>query len=78
MPCQHCDLSKDEHGMFTDHKYEEAHEDHDEEFEEAFSIPSGLSGVSVGGKRHKDQIKELECPVCPVFDKVHAALKRGY
>ena len=38
MPCQHCDLSKDEHGMFTDHKYEEAHEDHDEEFEEAFSM----------------------------------------
>jgi hypothetical protein len=74
MPCKHCEKDEEEHGMFTDHKYEEAHDDYDDDFEEAVSIPGSLSGVSIGGKR----IKELECSTCPVFDKVHDALKRGY
>lgn len=77
--CRICGKPEREHGMFSDHDYEPDNLPDDfDDVEEAVSIPGSLSGVSVGAKRHPDQIKELECGTCPVFDKVHAALKRGY
>ncbi len=91
--CDKCGKPEDEHGMFTDHKFEKERDlDEVEEalkkpyppfnnspgMNEAVSIGGGLSAVSIGGKRHKDQLKETECLPCQRFDKVHDALTRGY
>jgi hypothetical protein len=83
--CRECGKPREDHGMFTDHKFAEEPEELDEEeiddlddniksitikYKESFSVPGGLSAQSVGGKK----IEEIEA--CPCFDSLHRALVR--
>lgn len=60
--CAQCNAIRSLHGMFTDHKFQT-------KLVESFSVGSGLSNISVGGKKHMETIEPCSC-----FDKVHKAL----
>ncbi len=80
--CRECGKPREDHGMFTDHKFAEEPEEIDEGDDESeiksikidfvtesFSIPGSLSAQSVGAKKHQETI----CP-CERFDSLHRAL----
>ncbi len=81
--CAECGKRRDDHGMFSDHDFEEDIEEMDEgdvedaeiksikiDFvTESFSIPGSLSAQGVGAKKHQETI----CP-CERFDSLHRAL----
>lgn len=80
--CRECGKPREDHGMFTDHKFAEEPEEMDEGDDdseiksikidfvtESFSIPGALSAQGVGAKKHQETI----CP-CERFDKLHRAL----
>jgi hypothetical protein len=80
--CRECGKPREDHGMFTDHKFAEEPEEIDEGEEdseiksikidfvtESFSIPGALSSQSIGAKKHQETI----CP-CERFDSLHRAL----
>ena len=52
--CKVCQEEESKHGMFTGHKFEKTPmKEKDCPLEESFSVPGGLSNISVGGKTRK-------------------------
>ena len=82
--CAECGKRRDDHGMFSDHDFEEDLAEMDEGEEDAeiksikidfvtesFSIPGSLSAQSVGAKKHQETI----C-ACDQFDGLLRALRK--
>lgn len=75
--CAVCGKPQSEHGVFTDHQFQEANVkpyppfNNDPGLDEAVGISGDLSNVSIGAKK---KTQEIECKPCEMFDAIHENL----